>query len=117
MDTNIFYEDGLVKVTRSMFEAGSTQFPIRNIGSVRTLTEPPSRKGPLICIGLGVLLIAAYGLGLLMIAAGIYWWISQKTLYYIIVVSGGSESRAYSSTDSTTIRKIQSAINQALELH
>lgn len=117
MDTNIFYEDGLVKVTRSMFEAGSTQFPIRNIGSVRTLTEQPSRKGPIICICVGVLLIAAAGLGLLLIGAGIYWWISQKTLYYIIVVSGGSESRAYSSTDSTTIRKIQSAINQALELH
>lgn len=78
MDTNIFYEDGLIKVTRTMFDAGSTQFPIRNIGSVQVILESPSRKGPIICIGVGVLLIAAAGLGLLLIAAGIYWWTTQK---------------------------------------
>ena len=117
MDTNVFYEDSAVKVTRTMFDAGNTQFPIRNIGSVQVIPESPNRKGPMICIGLGVLLLGAYGLGLIGVAGGIYWWISQKTIYWIEVISGAGKSRAYSSPDSTTIRKIQSAINQALELH
>ena len=116
MDANVFYDDGIVRVTRSLFEAGSTQFPIRNIGSVRILTEEPNRKGPIICIILGVVLLAAF-VGIILIAAGIYWWSVQKNLYYIVVVSGASESRAYFSPDMDTIRKIQSAINSALELH
>ena len=116
MDTNVFYEDGLVKVTRTMFDAGSTQFPIRNIGSVKIRVTPPERKGPIICIVLGVLLLAAF-VGIILIAAGIYWWTTQKNMYWILIVSGSSEQEAYGSQDQNTIRKIQSAINQALELH
>ncbi|MFN5854653.1 MAG: DUF6232 family protein [Pseudanabaenaceae cyanobacterium] len=116
MEANVFYDDGTVKVTRTLFEAGSTQFPIRNIASVQIFAENPERKGPIICIVVGVLLLAAF-VGILIIAAGIYWWISQKTIYWIEVYSGGSKSRAYGSPDIDTIRKIQSAINQALELH
>ncbi|OIP71190.1 MAG: hypothetical protein AUK48_12795 [Oscillatoriales cyanobacterium CG2_30_44_21] len=117
MDSNLFYDDGAVRVTRSLFEAGGTQFPIRNIAAVKTLTESPDRKGPIICIVLGVLLLGAYGLGLIGIGLGVFWWISQKELYYIVVVSGGADQKAYVSPDVTTIRKIQSAINSALELH
>ncbi len=116
MDTNVFYEDGLVKVTRTMFDAGSTQFPIRNIGSVKIRVTPPERKGPIICIVLGVVLLAAF-VGIFLIAGGIYWWTTQKNIYWILIVSGSSEQEAYGSADQTTIRKIQSAINQALELH
>ncbi len=116
MDTNVFYEDDLVKVTRTMFEAGSTQFPIRNISSVQVILESPSRKGPIICICVGVLLLAAV-VGIFLIAAGVYWWTTQKNIYWIEVASGLGKSRAYSSPDQNTIRKIQSAINQALELH
>lgn len=117
MDANVFYDDGTVKVTRNMFEVPGTQFPIRNLGSVKTRTLPPNRKGPIICIVVGVLLIAAAGLGLIGIGLGIWWWMSQKNAYLILVMSGGKEERAYSSLDSDTILKIQSAINQALALN
>jgi hypothetical protein len=116
MDANVFYEDGLVKVTRTMFDAGSTQFPIRNIGSVKIRVTLPERKGPIICIVLGVLLLTVF-VGIFLIAAGIYWWTTQKNMYWILIVSGSSEQEAYGSSDQNTIRKIQSAINQALELH
>ena len=117
MENNLFYDDGSVRVSRTMFETPGTQFPIRNIAAVRTLTESPNRKGPIICVVVGVLLLGAYGLGLIGIGLGVFWWISQKDLYYIVVVSGGADQKAYVSPDSTTIRKIQSAINSALELH
>jgi hypothetical protein len=117
MDTNTFYDDGSIRVTRSLFEAGSTQFPIRNIASVQVFTESPNRQGPIVCIVLGVLLIAANGIGLIGIIIGVLWWMAQKTTYWIEVNSGGSKSRACSSPDIDTIRKIQSAINSALDLH
>lgn len=117
MDANIFYDDGAVRVTRSLFEAGNTQFPIRNIASVQIFTESPNRKGPIICIVVGVLLVAANGIGLIGLIGGIFWWISQKTIYWIEVNSGGAKSRAYGSADIDIIRKIQSAINSALDLH
>lgn len=117
MEANVFYDDGAVRVTRSLFEAGSTQFPIRNIASVQIFTEQPNRKSPIICIAVGVLLVAANGIGLIGIIGGILWWMSQKTIYWIEVNSGGAKSRAYGSPDVDIIRKIQSAINSALELH
>ncbi|MBZ8179746.1 DUF6232 family protein [Oscillatoria salina] len=117
MADSIFYDNGVVRVTRNMFEVPSTQFPIRNIAAVKTLIENPSRKGPIICIVLGVFLLIFYGLGLLLIGLGIWWWRSQKSTYWIVVVSGGSESRAYASTDFKQIREIQSAVNSALSQH
>ena len=112
-----FFNNGSVVVTRNTFEVPGTQYPIRNIGAVKTQVVKPDRKGPIICCIVGFFLIAAYGLGLLIIGLGIYWWISQKTEYRIIVVSAGTESQAYSSSNMNEINAIQSAINSALAEH
>jgi hypothetical protein len=112
-----FFDNGVVKVTRNMFEVPRTQYPIRNIGAVKTMVEEPNRTGPIICCVVGFSLITAYGLGLLIIALGIYWWKSQKPRYWIIVISAGTESKAYDSSNQSEIREIQSAINSALAEH
>ena len=112
-----FFNNGSVVVTRNTFQVPGTQYPIRNIGAVKTQVIKPDRKGPIICCIVGFFLIAAYGLGLLIIGLGIYWWISQKTKYCIIVVSSGTESQAYSSSNMNEINAIQSAINSALAEH
>ncbi|MBD1921130.1 hypothetical protein H6F77_08500 [Microcoleus sp. FACHB-831] len=111
-----FYDNGIVKVTRTLFEVPGTQYPIRNIGAVKTSIETPSRTGPLICLVIGVILLVAY-VGILVIALAILWSISQKPTYWIVVVSAGTESRAFSSRDPNQIREIQSAINAALSQH
>ncbi|CAD5955003.1 DUF6232 family protein [Planktothrix agardhii 1029] len=112
-----FFNNGSVVVTRNTFQVPGTQYPIRNIGAVKTLTVKPDRNWPIICFIVGFFLIAVYGLGLLIIGLGIYWWISQKTKYCIIVVSSGTESQAYSSSNMNEIKEIQSAINSALAEH
>ena len=109
-----FYDNGAIRVTKVMFEVPGTQFPIRNIGAVNTITIPPERKGPIICVVVGIFLIAANGLGLIGIIAGVLWWISQKTLYVIQVISGGSTQRAYSSHNLDEIREIHLAVNSAI---
>ena len=111
------FNNGSVVVTRNTFQVPGTQYPIRNIGAVKTLTVKPDRNWPIICFIVGFFLIAVYGLGLLIIGLGIYWWISQKTKYCIIVVSSGTESQAYSSSNMNEIKEIQSAINSALAEH
>lgn len=116
MVDSLFYDNGVVKVTRNMFEVPGTQFPIRNIGAVKTLVVDPSRQGPIICIVIGVITLAA-GVGILLIGLGIWWWISQKPMYCIMVVSGGSETKAYGCKDANQIREIQSAINAAISQH
>lgn len=135
MDSNSIYSNGVVTVTRAMFRVGSTQFPIRNIASIQILYDDPDRGGPQLFIIVGFLFIVVpiwsffragnndYGLlifalaGILMFVIGILWWRSQKKTYHIEVESGGSKSRAYSSTNHVEIIKINQAINSALEAH
>ena len=114
MRESLFYDNGGVRVTKTMFEVPGTQFPIRNIGAVKTRVLNPDRRGPIICIVIGFFFIAAYGLGLLLMGLGIWWWMSQKPGHCIVVVSGGSDVEAYGSQDASQIREIQSAINAAL---
>jgi hypothetical protein len=108
------FDNGVVKVTKTIFQVPGTQYPIRNIGAVRTRLEKPSRKGPIICCIIGFFLIAAYGLGFLIIGLGIWWWMSQKPMYYIIVSSAGTDSEAYCSSNMNEIMQIQEAINSAI---
>ena len=53
------FNNGSVVVTRNTFEVPNTQYPIRNIGAVKTLEVKPDRKGPIICCIVGFFLIAA----------------------------------------------------------
>jgi hypothetical protein len=74
MVSSLFYDKGGVRITKTIFEVLSgTQYQIKNIDSVSILKEDPNRKGPLICILVGVLLLAAYGLGFIFIGLGIWW--------------------------------------------
>ncbi|MGK7901449.1 MAG: DUF6232 family protein [Hormoscilla sp.] len=115
METD-FYNNGVVRVTRTLFEVPGTQFPIRNIAAVKTRKINPDRKGPIVCIIIGVVTLAAF-VGILLIIGGIWWLVSQKPTYWLIVVSGGSDLEAYASNDATQIREIQSAVNAALAQH
>jgi hypothetical protein len=112
-----FYDRNGVRITRSLFEVPGTQFPVRNISAVKTTTIKPERKGSLICIVIGVFLIAAYGLGLLLIGLGIFWWTSQKIKYVIMLITAGQDLEGYVSVNFDEIREIQSALNAAIAAH
>lgn len=126
MTESVFYQNGIVKVTKTMFEAGSTQIPIRNISSVKRDIISPERNGPGICIGLGGMIItigvvslqfSPILIGLPLLAAGVYWWNSQKPTYLILITSGGTPEKVYSSENSDEISEILSALNAAIAQH
>lgn len=113
-----YYDKNGIRITKGIFELpDGKQYTIKNIDSVNIKQLKPNRKNPLICIVVGVFLIAAYGLGLLVIALGIWWWISQKISYWILLRTSGSESEAYGSHDFDEIKEIRSALNAAIEAY
>jgi hypothetical protein len=116
MNTVPFYEKNSVRITRSLFEVPGTQFPIRNISAVRTNTILPNRQGPIICIIIGILSLPVF-IGILIIPLGIYWWISQKNKYVIMLLTAGQDIEGYASIDIDEIREIQSALNAAIAQH
>jgi hypothetical protein len=110
------YESNQVRVTSSVFETPGTQYPIRNIGAIKVYNYPIKfwTLGRIILTGL---LLPVWGLGFLIIG---YWAFLKFVLkrpehfYGIIVVSAGSESKAYESSDRDEILQIQRALNDAI---
>lgn len=90
---------------------------IKNINSVDIKQIKPNRKNPIICIVIGIITIAAYGLGLLLIGLGIWWWVSQKISYWIFLKTSSTEDDAYGSHNLDEINEIRSALNAAIESH
>lgn len=110
------YEGQHVRVTKSVFEVPGTQFPIRNIGAVKVYNYEVKfwTFGKFLAT---VFLTPAYGLGLLIPA---YWALKKFVLKHpsrffgIVVVSAGTESKAYESANSDEIHQIQKALNEAI---
>jgi hypothetical protein len=127
MNSDALFQNELVTVNAAFFNAGSAQFPIRNIGSIHVVKESPSRQLPLLLLGFGFLVMMGASLGksgigsfagLLMFGGAIWWLISQKPTHWIEVMSSGGKSRAYGSKNSDEITQIQQAINMAIaKLH
>ena len=123
MNNEVLFENSHVSVSPAFFNAGSAQFPIRNIGSLHVAKVSPSRQLPLLILGFSFLVmmgasLAKQGmgsfLGLLMFAGAIWWLISQKPTHCIQVVSSGATTDAYASKDLEEIKQIQQAINMAI---
>ena len=111
-----YYDKDGVRITKGLFEVPSgRQFSIKNIDSVEMVTTKPNRKNPVICIVVGVLSIAAYGLGILLIIAGILWWRSQNNIYSIFVTTAGTKGEAYHDYELSKIQEVRSALNAAIE--
>jgi Family of unknown function (DUF6232) len=116
MNSVPYYDRDGIRITKGIFELpDGKQYIIKNINSVDIRQLKPSRKNPLICIVVGFFLIAAYGLGLLIIGLGIWLWRSQKTSYLIFLKTSSGENDACSSYDYEKIKEIRSALNAAIE--
>ncbi|MEK0180578.1 DUF6232 family protein [Microcoleus anatoxicus] len=113
MADSLFYDQGGVRITRTIFEVRGTQYQIRNINSVTLFTGKPDRKGPIICIVIGVLTLAAV-IGILGIALGIWWWNSQKPSYIIRMDTSSRLIDGYESMNFEEIKEIHAALNAAM---
>ena len=112
-----FYDKNGIRITKGIFELpDGAKYTIKNINSVNIKQLKPNQNNPLICIVVGIILVPAYGLGLLLIGLGIWWWISQKISHWILLAASNDEYDTSGSQDIEEIREIRSALDAANEL-
>jgi hypothetical protein len=110
-----YLKGGSILVTSTRIEIGGQTFAVRNVGSVK-VTQPGT---PWIVGGLGVLFgFAAVNsqqwLMLLFTAGAAAWVWQQIRTRRLVLVSGGGETVALTSTDKVTVEKLRGAIAQAI---
>ena len=110
-----YLKGGSVLVTSTRIEISGQTFAVRNIGSVK-VTQPgaPWIVG-LIGVVFGLAAIGGQQWFLLLFAAGAAAWVwQQMRTRRLVLVSGGGETVALTSTDKATVEKLRSAIAQAI---
>lgn len=118
MEENTFLSENGVTVTNARFVVPAQTYAMSGITSVKSFSQAPSRKGPIILIIIGLLTMAAgkgaIVVGLLLIGGGIAWWVSQKTDYQVLLSSSSGEAKALSSNDGDWISRVVNALNEAI---
>jgi hypothetical protein len=122
-----FYKGPGVLVTNSRFIVGPQTFTMSGVTSVSSYTQPPSHTGPVILIILGILFSlggcaqasqggGSWGVvfGLLVAAAGVWWFLSRKPTYHVLLRSSSGEAKPLGSQDSSYIGDVVNALNSAI---
>jgi hypothetical protein len=117
-EEQVFLNEGGVSVSNSRMMYEGQTYAMSGITSVKTFEKTPSRKGPIVLIVIGLLMLAAgksaLVLGLLLLAGGIAWWVISKPDYSVLLTSASGEAKAYSSKDKEFVSKIVGAVNNAI---
>jgi len=117
-----FFKGEDILVTNTRLIRGNETFAMSGITSVSSFTEVPSKKGPIIVVVVGVLVLlggAQSGvwvalLGAAIIGLGIWWFRSIKNVYHVRLVTASGERDALGSRNMEYVGKIVGAINQAI---
>ena len=114
-EEKVFFESGDVKVTSARFITyGKTQ-ALSGITSVSSHYVKPNRMWPIILGVVGAICLAFnWIVAILFIALAAYWWISQKTIYFVRLESASGTADALSSKDRDFIFKVVDALNDAI---
>lgn len=122
----IFMDAHGVKVTNARFIVHKQTYAMASVSSVKVgVTDvTPSKAAPIVTAALGGLwLLGAYPNGfkaiiapLVMIAAGVLWFRSIKTVYEykIVLTTSSGETTALTSTSEPDIRVVETALNNAI---
>lgn len=117
-EEQVFFNDGGVSVSNSRMMYQGKTYAMSGVTSVKSWEKTPSRKGPIILIVIGVLLLAAGKSAIigavLFIGGGIAWWVSQKSEFSVMLTSASGEMQAYTSKDGAFVSKIVNAVNDAI---
>ena len=118
MAEQTFFQNGGITVTTSRFIVPGQMYTMNGVTSIRSITMPPSRKGPIILAVIGFFCLmagkSASLLGLLMLGGAIFWWTRQKPEYTVLLNSASGEARALTSTDGTLITGVVGALHDAV---
>ncbi|HTA27426.1 MAG TPA: DUF6232 family protein [Bacteroidia bacterium] len=120
-EANYYSLDG-VKITNTRFIVENTTYSVNGITSVRTSIISPNKTGPIFAIVFGAILaLLGYNsssnittIGIILAIIGIVWLLSLKTWYDLRISTAAGETDAVTSKDEDYIRKIATALNQAI---
>lgn len=113
----VYYQDNQVTVTQSRFVAFSKTYAMRNISSVHIFEIVKSKMKAIFLIILGLLLLFSkeiFFVGIILIALGIWWFISIKNEYAVRISTNAGEANSIVSKDRVYVQKIVDALNEAI---
>jgi hypothetical protein len=94
-----------------------------NITSVQALKQDPKRFWPTVVVVLGGLYaLGSFAgndtgngvVGLVIVAAGVFWWLRKKPMFHVMLRTSGGEAKALSSEQQEYIDKVVQALNDAI---
>ena len=121
-ETTVFNQDDVLVTTARLVISGQT-YAMSGITSVQFYEEEPSRKLPMsLCViggmatlmGLSVGFGGATFVGIVLAAAGIGIWMSQKQEFSVRLATASGEAKALRSSDKQQIKSVVEAINNAI---
>ena len=122
----IFLDAHGVKVTNARFIVHKQTYAMASVSSVKVgvTDKTPSKTAPVVVAAIGaVWLLGAFSKGfkaiiipLVMIAVGILWYRSIRTVYEykIVLTTSSGETTALVSTSEPDIRVVETALNDAI---
>ena len=118
MAEQTFLNENGVTVTNSRFLVPGQTYAMSGVTSVKSVRHNPSRKGPIICIVIGLLCLAGgkttIAGAILFLAIGVTWWILVKPKFSVLLHSASGEAEALTSKDEAFITRTVAALNEAI---
>lgn len=116
MDETVFFAQGNVSVSNARFIVGNQTYAMSGVTSVKRAEITPSRTGPFILGGAGIIALinAKLMLGLIGVAIAVAWWVMQKTEIVVALHTASGEVQALRSKDGKFIDSVISALNQSI---
>lgn len=112
-----FYQDNSVTVTQSRYVTHSKTYAMRNISSVHIFEIIKSKNKAFFMALFGVIFLFSkdvFWVGLIIIALGIWWFVSIKNEYAVRISTNSGEANSIISKDRNYIQKIVNALNDAI---
>ncbi|NOU46184.1 MAG: hypothetical protein HOO86_03880 [Bacteroidales bacterium] len=115
-EEKVFLDERGIKVTSARFISLGKTHSIAGVTEVSTFIHRPERKYPIIVAAIGIILLLfkVYVFGVVLIAAGVAWWIIQKNEYSVMLSSASGNSDAFRDKDEAFIDRVVAALNDAI---
>ena len=113
----IFFQDQNVTVTQARYISNGQMYAMRNISSVSLFTIKASYSSQIVLLVIGVILLVipkAWIVGLILVAAGIWWLTATKDDYAVRISTNAGEANSHVSKNRTYIQSIVLALNEAI---
>ncbi len=118
MAEQTFLDESGILVTNARFVVPAQTYAMSGVTSVAAIKNVPSKKGPIVLIVIGLILMIAGDagiiLGLLALAGGIAWLVLNKPEYIVLLNSASGETRALHSKDEDFISRVIVALNESI---